>query len=183
VPHVRIIGSESAAMTLDATMRLLTVFAVLKKTDVPFVRGLNIYAGGPVETAQIAPLVDEVKKDGEVWITEFGVASGGGESEEAQAQRVGELFGLLLKDPVDRVLGYEEMDEPRLQSLTNIAPAEKNYGIVWRADWSMKPAARVFLSIARGGSESHYRRSERDCGPAGTRRGLLFNSATRQDSN
>lgn len=152
VPRARIIVSESAAMTEEATKRLLAVFAALKKAGVPFVRGLNIYAGGPVEIAQIAPLVDEVKRGGEVWITEFGVASVGVENEASQARKIGEIFGAIIKGPVKRVIGYEEMDEPRLQNLTNISSAEKNYGIVWRANGSIKPAAKVFLSIARNGN-------------------------------
>jgi hypothetical protein len=149
--RAQIVVSESAAMTKESTKRLLAVFAALKAADVPFVRGLNIYAGGPVEIAEIAPLVDDVEKDGVVWVTEFGVASAGVESEASQVGKLGKIFGAIIKVGVKRVFGYEEIDEPRLQKLANIPLAEKHYGIVWRADGSMKPAAQVFLSIARNG--------------------------------
>jgi hypothetical protein len=151
VPRVQIIVSESAAMTREATKRLLAVFAALKVADVPCVRGLNIYAGGPVEIGEIGALVGEVRKYGVVWVTEFGVASAGVESEASQVVKLGEIFGAIVKTGVKRVIGYEEMDEPRLQKLANISLAEKHYGILWRADGSMKPAAHVFLSIARHG--------------------------------
>ncbi|MBV9282797.1 MAG: hypothetical protein JOZ41_22200 [Chloroflexi bacterium] len=152
VPKAQIIVSESAAMTPEATMKLLAVFAALKDAGVTFIRGLNIYAGGPVEVAEIAPLIDTVRRDGDVWVTEFGVPSVGANGEATQALRVEQIFEAIIKAGVKRVIGYEEMDEPRLQHLTNLSPAEKNYGIIWRADGSMKPAAGVFLSIARRGS-------------------------------
>jgi hypothetical protein len=149
VPHARIIVSESAAMTEEATKRLLAVFSALKQAGVPFARGLNIYAGGPVEIGEIGSLVDDVGKDGEVWVTEFGWASVGVQEETMQAQRIGEIFEAAIRAGVRRVIGYEEMDEPRLHNLGNIQAAEKDYGIVWREDGSIKPAAGVFLSLAR----------------------------------
>jgi hypothetical protein len=150
-PKARIIVSESAGFTDETTRRLLGLFGALKTAGVSFIRGLNVYAGGPVEIAEIPWLVAAVRRDGEVWVTEFGVASYGQEDETVQARKLGQIFEEALRAGVGVVIGYEEMDEPRLQNRPGVSPAEKHFGILWRQDGSLKPAAEVFLAIARGG--------------------------------
>jgi len=152
VPHARLIVSESAAMTDEATKRLLAVFAALKAAGIPFIRALNIYAGGHIEIGEIDPLIEDVAKGGEVWVTEFAFSSVGVKGEKRQAKGIGQIFERIVESGARVAIGYEEMDEPRLQRLRNLPAAEKHYGIVWRRDGSLKPAGEVFFGIARENS-------------------------------